>query len=71
MEEIHSKSIKANSRSYYFNVKKTKTGDLYLDIAETRKKSDGSFERHNIIIFHEQISQFKKEIDYLYEKFFI
>ena len=43
---------------------------MYLDITESRKKTDGTFERHNIMIFPEDLKHFKNEIVEIYEKFF-
>jgi hypothetical protein len=69
-EEIYKGVERAGSRTYFFDVKKATTGKLYLDITETRKQKDGSFERHNIMIFQEDMKHFKNEILEIYSKFF-
>ncbi|MGB9702936.1 MAG: DUF3276 family protein [Candidatus Kapaibacteriota bacterium] len=67
---IYKKFIRAGNRTYFFDVKQASTDKLYLDIIESKKKSDGTFERHNIMIFQEHIKHFKNEIVEIYDKFF-
>lgn len=69
-EEIYKNTLHAGSRTYFFDVKKASTGILYLDINESKKKSDGTFERHSVMVFPEDIKHFKNEIVEIYEKFF-
>ncbi len=70
IKEIHSSKLVAGNRTYFFNVKKTKTNELYLDIAETRQKPNGEYERHNILIFLDYITQFKNELNHIFKVFF-
>ena len=48
--EIYSKSVRAGKRTYFFDVKATRSGDHYLTITESKKKfdQDGNFhfEKH-------------------------
>lgn len=69
-EEVFSSQLRAGSKTYFFDVKKALNGKLYLDITESRKNSEGSYERHNIMIFEEDLKYFKYEISEIYEKFF-
>jgi len=69
-EEVYNGKLSTGSRTYFFDVKKASTGNLYLDITESRKKDDGSFERHNIMIFPEGIEQFKEEILKIFYQYF-
>lgn len=70
MNEIYKSTLRAGSRTYFFDVNKASTGKLYLEITESRKKSDGTFDRHNIMIFPEDIKHFKNEMVEVFEKFF-
>ena len=36
--EIYSKSVRAGKRTYFFDVKSTRSGDHYLTITESKKK---------------------------------
>lgn len=69
-EEIYKSTLRAGNRTYFFDVNKASTGKLYLEITESRKKADGVYERHNLIVFTEDIKHFKNEILEVYEKFF-
>lgn len=68
-DEVYSSKVQAGSRTYFFDLKKASTGNLYLDITESRKKTDGTFERHNLMIFAEDIKNFKNELIEIYDKF--
>lgn len=69
-EEVYKSTLRAGSRTYFFDVKKASTGKLYLDINESKKKPDGTFERHSVMVFPEDIKQFKNEIVEIYETHF-
>jgi hypothetical protein len=53
-------SSKANSakRTYFFNVKENRTGDLYLNIVESKKNGEDQFERRSVIVFKEDLPAF-------------
>ena len=54
--EIYSKSVRAGKRTYFFDVKATRSGDHYLTITESKKKfdQDGNFhfEKHKICLLY-------------------
>lgn len=54
-KELHTEQIKAGKRTYFFDIKETVHGKNYLTITESKKKDDGSFERHNIMVFPEDL----------------
>ena len=37
-DEIYSKAVRAGKRTYFFDVKSTRGGDLYLTITESKKR---------------------------------
>ena len=54
-----SKTVKAGSTTYFFDIKETNGGKPYLVITESRFKGDGSErQRSSIVVFPEQISEF-------------
>ena len=60
-EEIFSKRVKAGKRTYFFDVKSTKSNDYYLTITESKKRSkDDSFvfEKHKIFLYKEDFGKF-------------
>jgi hypothetical protein len=61
--EIYSKSVRAGKRTYFFDVKSTRSGDHYLTITESKKKydQDGNFhfEKHKLFLYKEDFDKFK------------
>lgn len=47
-------------RSYFFNVKENRTGDLFLSIVESKKQNEATWDRHQIVVFEEDFEQFMK-----------
>jgi hypothetical protein len=60
-EEIFSKKVKAGKRTYFFDVKATRSNDYYLTITESKRKvkDDGFFyEKHKIFLYKEDFAKF-------------
>jgi hypothetical protein len=60
-EEIYSKRIKAGKRTYFFDVKATKSNDYYLTITESKRRmKDDTFvyEKHKIFLYKEDFGKF-------------
>ncbi|PRY88496.1 DUF3276 family protein [Mongoliibacter ruber] len=60
-EEIFSKRVKAGKRTYFFDVKSTRSNDYYLTITESKRKlkDDGFvFEKHKIFLYKEDFGKF-------------
>ena len=66
--EIYSDKITKGSRTYFFTIKKSEKGDLYLKISES-KKSTSDFEHHRLIVFDEDLKDFVKALKKLLTKF--
>jgi len=45
-------------RTYFFNVKENRTGDVFLNLVESKKNAETDFERHSIIVFKEDLDTF-------------
>ncbi|GJM29751.1 MAG: DNA-binding protein [Cyclobacteriaceae bacterium] len=60
-EEIYSKRVRAGKRTYFFDVKATRSNDYYLTITESKRryKEDGYFyEKHKIFLYKEDFDKF-------------
>lgn len=58
-----SKRIRAGKRTYYFDVKSTRSNDFYLTITESKKKPGESedrpfFEKHKLFLYKEDFEKF-------------
>ena len=59
--EIYSKRVRAGKRTYFFDVKATRSNDYYLTITESKRryKDDGYFyEKHKIFLYKEDFDKF-------------
>lgn len=61
-EDVFSKAVRAGKRTYYFDVKSTRSNDLYLTITERKKLflEDGStaYEKHKLFLYQEDFDKF-------------
>ena len=64
MESVYSKRIRAGKRrTYFFDVKATRSNDYYLTITESRKKFEGEgYDRHKIFLYKEDFNKFIKAL---------
>tara|TARA_R110001592_G_scaffold8105_1_gene44454 strand:+ start:41744 stop:42121 length:378 start_codon:yes stop_codon:yes gene_type:complete len=60
-DEIFTKRVKAGKRTYFFDVKATRSNDYYLTITESKRKiKDDNFyyEKHKIFLYKEDFGKF-------------
>ena len=60
-EEVYSAKIRAGKRTYFFDVKSTKSNDYYLTITESKRRMQGDtfvFEKHKIFLYKEDFGKF-------------
>lgn len=60
--EVFSSKISSGTRTYFFNVKENRQGDLFLNVVESKKQGETGFERHSIIVFAEDMDTFTDEL---------
>jgi hypothetical protein len=61
--EIFSTSVGLQNRTYFFNVKENRLGDLYLNIVESKNRDSGGFERQSVILFADDLTEFLQGFD--------
>jgi len=69
-EEVYSKKVRAGKRTYFFDVKATRSNDYYVTITESKKRlEDGVFIKHKIFLYKEDFEKFaeglKDAVDYI------
>ena len=64
MESVYSKRIRAGKRrTYFFDVRATRSNDYYLTITESRKKfNENGYDRHKIFLYKEDFNKFIKAL---------
>ena len=66
--DFYSKSVRAGKRTYFFDVKSTRSNELFVTITESKRRfneSDGQFtyEKHKIFLYGEDFDKFKAGLD--------
>ncbi|HHG85020.1 MAG TPA: DUF3276 family protein [Bacteroidetes bacterium] len=81
--EVYSTKIRAGKRTYFFDVKETRSSDFYITITESKRRFNGDgYDKHKIFLYKEDFNKFlncltdtidhvKTELlpDYNYEEF--
>ena len=60
--ELYTTQVQVNNRSYFFNVKENRNGDVFLQVVES-KISDGLDDRRAIVIFEDNMKDFLGGLD--------
>lgn len=61
--ELFSTRVLLPNRTYFFNIKENRMGDLYLNIVESKNRETGGFERQSVILFADDLQEFLKGFD--------
>jgi len=73
-QEIYSRSIRAGKRTYFLDVKSTRSDDYYLTITESKRRFDNDqgkffYEKHKVFLYKEDFDKFteglNEVIDYI------
>ena len=67
-DEVFSKSVRAGKRTYFFDVKSTKSDDYYLTVTESKKRfnpDNGKFtyEKHKLFLYKEDFGKFTEGLE--------
>lgn len=65
-DEIYSERVRAGKRTYFFDVKSTRSNDYYLTITESKRrfKEDGFvYEKHKIFLYKEDFNKFVEALN--------
>jgi len=72
-DDIYSQSLRAGNRTYFFDVKSTKSGDLYLTVTESKRRfnnDNGKFfyEKHKLFLYPEDFASFSENLNETLDK---
>lgn len=65
-EEIYSERVRAGKRTYFFDVKATRSNDYYVTITESKRKykDEGyTYEKHKIFLYKEDFNKFLEALN--------
>lgn len=58
-DEIYSLRIPAGKRTYFFDVKSTRSGeDFFITITESKRIDEGRYEKHKLFLYKEDFGKF-------------
>lgn len=67
--ELFTTQVFLENRSYFFNVKENRTGDVFLQIVESKNRDGAEADRHQIAIFADDMQKFlqgmEKSLDFV------
>ena len=59
-DEIFTKRVRAGKRTYFFDVKSTKSEkDFYITITESKRVGEEEYEKHKIFLYKEDFDKFR------------
>jgi hypothetical protein len=63
--EIFTTKADTAKRTYFFNVKENRTGDVFLNIVESKKTAEDAlhFERRSLIVFEDDLDVFLEALN--------
>ena len=61
--DLFTTDVKVKNRTYFFNVKENRTGDIFLQIVETKNLEGSDFERRTVVIFEDDMRKFLQGFD--------
>ena len=56
--ELFTTQIPVENRTYFFNVKENRLGDIFLQIVESKNTDGAGFDRHAIVVFQDEMQTF-------------
>jgi hypothetical protein len=61
--ELFSTKVTVENRTYFFNVKENRMGDIFLNVVESKKTDAQGFDRHAIVLFKDDMQPFLQGLD--------
>jgi Protein of unknown function (DUF3276) len=63
-DEIFTKRVRAGKRTYFFDVKSTKSEkDFYITITESKRVGEDEYEKHKIFLYKEDFDKFREALE--------
>ena len=58
-DEVYSEKIRAGKRTYFFDVRSTRSNDFYITITESKRRFNGpGYDKHKIFLYKEDFNKF-------------
>ena len=67
IEEIFSRSVRSGIRTYFFDVRSTRTEDYYMTVTESKRNFNEAgtpfYKKHKIYLYKEDFAKFKEALE--------
>lgn len=71
-DELYANAVRAGKRTYFFDVRATRSNDYYLTITESKKRTfdDGSvqYQKHKIFLYKEDFEKFSEALGEAFQR---
>ncbi len=61
--ELFTTQIQGENRTYFFNVKENRMGDVFLQVVESKNTDGAGFERHAVVVFEDEMQKFLQGLE--------
>lgn len=61
--ELFTTEVTLDNRTYFFNIKENRTGDVFLQVVESKSSEGTGFDRHAIVVFEEDMQKFLQGLE--------
>jgi hypothetical protein len=62
-DELFTTKVVLDNRSYFFNVKENRMGDVFLQVVESKSRNGEDFDRRAIVVFADDMQRFCQGLD--------
>lgn len=61
--ELFTTEVSLDNRTYFFNIKENRTGDVFLQVVESKSTDGEGFDRHAIVVFEDDMQKFLQGLE--------
>ncbi len=61
--ELFTTEVTLDNRTYFFNIKENRTGDVFLQVVESKSSEGTGFDRHAIVVFEDDMQRFLQGLE--------
>lgn len=61
--ELFTTEVSLDNRTYFFNVKENRNGDVFLQVVESKNLDGAGFDRHAIVVFEDDMQRFLQGLE--------
>ncbi len=70
-DDVYSKVVRAGKRTYFIDIKSTRSNDLYITLTESKRvgpEGSENYQKHKIFLYKEDFEKFRDGLDEVFDK---